>query len=897
MRIVQRLVLIVLLAAIPVGILQSINLRQQYRHEHEEFARTALQTANRAAAEQGRIVDGAHQLLAALAQLPAVREGDAEACGVILRRLKAQFPIYLGIGVSNPKGEVWCSSIRPGTVVADRLYFKQAVATRRFTTGGYVIGRISGQRSLNFSLPFMQPSGALGGVLVAGLDLDALARDLGKIQLPATGRLVVAGPDRRVLMDLPGNRNVGAILPASLSAAFDAQRSGVADLNWIDGSARLVGFVPPRAEPGGPFLIAAGIDRDHVYTALAHRARLEAGTLLGTLVAALLIAWWVATRFVREPVRHLASAVRAWREGDTRARVGPMGRGSEFDDLGQAFDAMAERVDERQRLLRAVLESTTDTVITFDANWNVTFVNERGRLRLGGDELVGRTVFEVFSGAHSDEAAEAFRVAMDERRPMVIDFDYPPLNARFEANAYPTRDGGLAMFIRDISEQHRAREELRYQALHDSLTGLPNRSHAMSMAAERLAEGALSALILIDLDGFKHINDRYGHAVGDAMLREMAARLGQCAAEEAGNGCAMVARLGGDEFVALLSQRTREACIAFGQGIIERIGGEPFLVDGQLYYVTASCGVALVRDAAHEDVADLLVGADLALYRAKDAGGGGCRVYSAADRAEYEARRLLEDEVSRAVAAGEFELYFQPQVRLSDGAWVGAEALLRWRHPERGLIGPASFVEILERSRHATAVGEWVLDEACREAAAWWRRGHRLRIGVNLFAEQIRSSNLLATVEASLSRHGLPAQALELELTENIALSYEDDISGKLLALRTMGVRLAFDDFGTGFASLTTLKNIPVHRLKIDRSFIAQLPSDEHDKGIVEAVLALARTLGLEVIAEGVETFQQEEYLRVRGCEEAQGYRYARPMPARMFRAELLATHDAAAVG
>ena len=253
--------------------------------------------------------------------------------------------------------------------------------------------------------------------------------------------------------------------------------------------------------------------------------------------------------------------------------------------------------------------------------------------------------------------------------------------------------------------------------------------------------------------------------------------------------------------------------------------------------------------------------------------------------------------MSRAVAAGEFELYFQPQVRLSDGAWVGAEALLRWRHPERGLIGPASFVEILERSRHATAVGEWVLDEACREAAAWWRRGHRLRIGVNLFAEQIRSSNLLATVEASLSRHGLPAQALELELTENIALSYEDDISGKLLALRTMGVRLAFDDFGTGFASLTTLKNIPVHRLKIDRGFVAQLPSDEHDKGIVEAVLALAQTLGLEVIAEGVETFQQEEYLRARGCEEAQGYRYARPMPARMFRAELLATHDAAAVG
>jgi diguanylate cyclase (GGDEF)-like protein len=893
MNIVQRLVLIVLLAAIPVGVLQGFSLRSQYRHEREEIAQAALQAAQRAAAEQGRVIDGARQLLAGLAQLPAVQMGDANGCSIILKRLNAQFPAYLGIGVSDPRGRIWCSSIVRGTDISDRAYFQRAVATRTFTTGGYVIGRVSGQASLNFSMPFEDASGELRGVLVAGLNLDQVARDLARAQLPTDTRLLVAGPDRRVLVDLPGNARRGALLPPSLLPAFEARQAGTSEARWLDGSARLTGFVPPAVEPGGGFLIAAGIDRNRALSAVSKRGVENLATLLLTVAVALLLAWWFATRFVRLPVRRLAATVHAWREGDAAARVGRLGSGgSEFDDLGQAFDDMAEAVDERQRRLRDALESTTDSVLTLSPDWIVTFLNGRAQSRLRGAELLGKNILEAFPDFANERASMVLRTAMEQRTPARVELDYDPLPARFEVNAFPTPDGGLTLFMRDVTEQHRAREELRYLALHDPLTGLANRTNAMAVATEKLARGQLSAMILIDLDGFKHVNDSFGHLSGDEVLAKVAQRLAFCIDDDA-----MIARLGGDEFLVLLFQTPVERCVEIGDLLVEELGREPFLVRNRCHSVTASCGVVLVADGLGEHVGDLLANADLALYAAKEAGGGICRSYSAADRDAYETRRLLEEEVARAVTAREFELYFQPQVRLRDGAWIGAEALLRWRHPQRGLLAPGAFIHILEHGRHAQAAGDWVLDEACREAARWWRMGRKLRIGVNLFAEQIRSGDLLGNVQRALARHGLPPEALELELTENIALAHEAGTAGTLTALRMLGVRLAFDDFGTGFASLTTLKKIPVHRLKIDRGFVANLPADEHDKGIVEAILALARTLDLEVIAEGVETAAQEEYLRSRGCAEAQGYRYARPMPAAAFRASILEVPCAARAG
>lgn len=294
--------------------------------------------------------------------------------------------------------------------------------------------------------------------------------------------------------------------------------------------------------------------------------------------------------------------------------------------------------------------------------------------------------------------------------------------------------------------------------------------------------------------------------------------------------------------------------------MLASLGDRSFLIRGHILSVGASAGVAVALAGERNGPDRLLANADLALYAAKAGGGGVVRTYSARDREEYEARRALEGEIDQAVQRGEFELHYQPQVRLADGALVGAEALIRWRHPERGVLSPAVFLETLENSRHARTVGAWIIEEACRQAAAWRDAGIELRMGVNLFAEQMMAGDLVEVVEAALLDSGLPPSSLEIELTENIALRQQSCMLLPLGELVRRGVGIAFDDFGTGFASLTALRDFPVTRLKIDRSFVMKLAPGNHDAAIVEAVLTLARSLGLEVIAEGIETGAQESF-------------------------------------
>lgn len=886
MNIVQRLLLTVLLSAVPIGALQALSVLQERREEQEEVRQIALRTAKRASAEQWRIVEGARQLLAGLAQLPAVREQDAERCGVIAKRLNAQFPLYAAIGVSSPAGRIWCSSIKPGIDVSDRLFFKRAVATHRFTTGGYVVGRHGGGRTLTFSMPLLDPAGTLTGVVVAALDLDRLAADLNRTELPPGSKLLIVGPDARILVNLPFGGHIGERLPQRLAAAFDAPEAGIMEMRWLDGSDRVVGFVPPRSNPAMPFLIAVAADSAVVLARAQDDAWHAGSVLVAVVISALLLAWWFAARYVRQPVQRLTEAARAWRKGDAQFRVGPLGSGSEFDDLGRAFDDMADAVAERERRLGDALESTTDSVLTIDAKWNVTFINARARHRLKGWNVLGRNVWEVFEDVGEEADRAAVRRAMIDRQPVTVTFPYERLGGQFEVNAYPGGDGGLTLFVRDITEQYRAEQGLRRLALCDPLTGLPNRYHALEIARREAREGRLTAMILLDLDGFKHVNDSLGHAAGDEMLRQVSQRFADCLSDEG-----IVARLGGDEFVILLFARPDERSRALADKLLRRLEREPVVLRGRLHQISFSGGLVLVDHGGAVDIEELLANADIALYRAKALGGGTTCTYTSADRDAYEARRLLEQEVARAAVAGEFELHYQPQVRLADGALVGAEALLRWRHPTRGLIAPASFIDVLEGSREAVRVGTWIIDEACRQASLWARQGRRVRVSVNLFAQQLMSGDLANVVQQALRNHKLPGHTLELELTEKIALAAEQGIGPRLQALRMLGVSLALDDFGTGFASLTTLKDLPIDRLKIDRSFVAQLPHDTNDRGIVEAVLALSRTLNLAVIAEGVENAEQEDYLRARGCQEAQGYHYARPMIAREFQDYLFAPH------
>ena len=440
----------------------------------------------------------------------------------------------------------------------------------------------------------------------------------------------------------------------------------------------------------------------------------------------------------------------------------------------------------------------------------------------------------------------------------------------------------LGVLEERMRERTRLMASLRRQAETDGLTGLSNR-RGLALAMARLAdapEGSGAAALMIDLDGFKKVNDSLGHEAGDDLIRQAGARLSACIGRDG-----HVARMGGDEFAVLLPGRGEPGpATAFADTLLHSLS-EPFQVEDQAIHIGASIGIAL--SPLHGPLADgLLACADMALYEAKRAGRHCHRLFTPALRDATLSWTARQQELPRALAAGEYVLFYQPQLRLADRRVVGAEALIRWRHPRLGLLSPAEFLAPLEASRLAVPVGRFVLREACAQAAAWRRAGAGdLRIGVNLFGAQFHSASLVDEVKAALADSGLPASALELEITETIILQHDEALIAPLRALRALGVGLAFDDYGTGYASLSLLKRFPLTRLKIDRSFVQGMVASSQDRAIVQSVLTLGRSFGLDVIAEGVETETMAEGLRAQGCEEAQGYLFGRPMPVEAFTA------------
>ncbi|SCM77632.1 putative signal transduction protein [uncultured Pleomorphomonas sp.] len=430
----------------------------------------------------------------------------------------------------------------------------------------------------------------------------------------------------------------------------------------------------------------------------------------------------------------------------------------------------------------------------------------------------------------------------------------------------------------DVAACQDEAKELYRLANFDILTGLANRGRFFRQVEEALARPLPVAAVMIDLESFKDVNDTLGHAVGDYILQEVAHRL-----ETSVRDTGIAARIGGDEFAILLydvtdPQRASEISNAVNDAI-----ARPIIIDDQEIRIAASCGVALAPLHTGNPV-ELLGNADLALFRAKTNRRGRSLVFEPSLRMEAAARRLYGMEIHRAVKEGEFLLVYQPQIRLSDGALTGAEALIRWRHPIRGLLTPAAFLPALERGPLAATVGSWVLDEACAQAALWRRNGmETFRMGVNLFAAQLRGSDFATEVIDTLEKHGLPPSSLELEITENIVLDHDDVVLEKLRDLRAYGIGIAFDDFGTGYASLSLLKRYPLTRIKIDRSFVDGMLVSEKDASVVRAILDIARAFDLETIAEGIEREPQRDGLLHQGCTEGQGYLIGKPMLAPHF--------------
>ena len=565
---------------------------------------------------------------------------------------------------------------------------------------------------------------------------------------------------------------------------------------------------------------------------------------------------------------------------------------------GTVQDITARKESEESlRLAAAVFENVGEAVVITGADRVVSAVNSAFE-RISGwsaAETVG-TVCDLFAiemiGFADVEAIwkKAGGGGIWQGETWMRRKDGESFPSALTLTAIAGKDGRVShfvMLVRDITSNRRDEQRIRFHASHDGLTRLVNRRTVMENLEDAIVQADVSgqrlAMLFLDVNRFKEINDSFGHGVGDDLLRQVAKRLRACV-----RGSDVVGRLGGDEFVILLPGVSDQTMALKCVDKVLYAFAEPFGIGDMQLCASTSIGVALFPDDA--DTAETLLSrADAAMYHAKR-GGLPYACFDPSMEQRVAERVSLENDLRLGVAKEQFRLAYQPKVDAATGTVVGAEALIRWTHPERGEVSPALFIPVAERAGLIGAIDDWVLDQACCQAGAWRARGLDLpSISVNLSPAQFHDSRLLDKVKVALARSGLPATALELEITETTMASDVDRAIAILRDLSEIGVRIAIDDFGTGYSSLAYLKLFPASTLKIDRAFICELPGNAKDGAIIASIMALAGNLGFDVIAEGVETWSQAAFLRTKGCSIMQGFLFGRAIPAADF-AQLLET-------
>ena len=564
-----------------------------------------------------------------------------------------------------------------------------------------------------------------------------------------------------------------------------------------------------------------------------------------------------------------------------------------LDERGQAVGAFVMIVDiTRHRRAELALRESEDRLAKFlHANAEGIAFHKDGLITDANPpllQLIGRSLDEVrgrpaldFVAADQRERVAAVMNAVAELtyETAVLHADGTRMPVEFIVRTMVYQGERLRMtIVRDLRDRMAARSRIDYLAHHDALTGLPNRTafieRAEALLPAALAERRTLALLFIDLDHFKRVNDSLGHLAGDALLQTVARRITGCL-----RGGDLVSRFGGDEFLVLLQGDTPPQAVQDVADKLLAAIGAPVLLEGASISVTPSVGVALFpRDGATPD--ELIKHADTAMYRAKARGRATSCFFQPAMAVSASAELALESRLAQAVRGQEFVLHFQPQQRLSDGALVGFEALIRWAHPAQGLVGPEAFLPVAESSRLMLPIGRWVLREALRQALRWRTQGlGELPVAVNLSPLQFHAADFVDSVAAALAETGAPGSLLEIELTERMLMDDVDAVRLTLQRLEVLGVGVAVDDFGTGYTSLAHLKQLPIDCLKIDRSFVRDLPHDAGSAAIARAIIEMARSMGMRTVAEGVETEAQRAWMVAHGCQALQGYLLARPMP------------------
>ena len=553
------------------------------------------------------------------------------------------------------------------------------------------------------------------------------------------------------------------------------------------------------------------------------------------------------------------------------------------------LDVTSRKQAEKRLLIDSqVFESASEAVVITDADRRILDVNRAFTAITGysREEILGENIGVLSSGRHDaifyEDMWECVRQqgswqgeVWDRRKNGEVFPKWVSISAVKDEAGRISRFIGL---FSDISVMKQTQEQLYEMAHYDSLTGLPNRRYFLDRLRDSIEQGRRTreglALMFVDLDSFKMVNDNLGHRAGDQLLREVAARIRQCVRESD-----TVARMGGDEFTVILSQvRTSDSAVIVARKILQRIY-EPVELDQKEFFVSSSIGIAVFPDDA-QDVEGLLQSADTALYKAKDLGKNGYQFFSREMNRRAVERLTLQTQIRQGIAAREFIVYYQPQVDAASGALVGLEALARWQSPQIGIVSPEQFIPLAEETGLIHELGQLILRAACAQGKRWIDDGIRpMRIGVNISAHQLRRADFVDVIQGGLRDTGFPPQFLELELTESMLIDDVPEDLEKLKRIKAMGIHLSIDDFGTKYSSFAYLRRLPIDRLKIDRSFVQDLPGDERGAEIVSAIIAMSRSLNLEVVAEGVETRVQAALLTEKGCGTLQGYFCGRPFP------------------
>jgi len=557
--------------------------------------------------------------------------------------------------------------------------------------------------------------------------------------------------------------------------------------------------------------------------------------------------------------------------------------------IGTAHDVTEHRqLDEERARLAMIVEASNDAIFSIALDDTITSWNKGAEKIFGfsAKEIIGQPIFTLLPPERYDERAEILQSILKGEElchfeTTQLKKDGNEIYVSLSTSPILAANGkiiGNSVIARDVTERRNMEAIIRHQAHHDTLTDLPNRQLFMDFLDRELAQARRSdtrlALLFLDLNGFKQINDTMGHDCGDRLLQEVAHRLRACIRESD-----IVARLGGDEFTVLMPDLSHSDDVGIVVKKILSVFERPFKLDAVTVDASTSIGVCMFPDDG-KDAEDLIKKADIAMYDAKGTGKNAYQFYNAEINARTMIRQQMEGFLRQSVGKGELELLFQPLVRSATRAIIGAEALLRWRHPEQGVLRPGQFLTIAEESGAIIPIGDWVLRKACEQARRWNEAGYPLNISVNLSNRQFHQSNLIAKTASILKETGLNPQQLDFEVTEETIMADIDFSLSNMHSLQEMGVNIAIDHFGSGCSSLHWIKKMPTHRVKIDKSFIQNMLIEPDDLAVVNAVIAMAHNLKMEVVANGVETEEQWTVIQRNGCDQIQGYVISAPLPA-----------------